>query len=73
MIWRIRIKKRHVLFALIATCYAVSFLFGLMAHAVTISGENGQYEAGEYTGGWNRPGGGIRHVRTGYSVCQLMR
>lgn len=47
MIWRIRIKKRHALFALIATCSAVSFLFGFMAHAETIGGEEGRYEAGD--------------------------
>lgn len=47
MTGRIRIKKRHALLALLATCSAVSFLFGFIAHAQTISGEDGRYEAGD--------------------------
>ena len=39
---RIRIKKRHALIAVIATCSAVSFLFGFAANA-----ETGSYKAGE--------------------------
>ena len=46
MTGRIRIKKRHALLAVIATCSAVSFLFGFMAHAETGSGE--RFEAGDY-------------------------
>lgn len=45
MTGRIRIKKRHALLAVIATCSAVSFLFGFMAHAETGSGE--RFDAGD--------------------------
>lgn len=43
----IRIKKRHALLAAIATCSAVSFLFGFMAHAETIGGVEGRFTAGD--------------------------
>ena len=33
MNWRIRMKKRHALFVLVATCSAISYLFGFIAHA----------------------------------------
>ena len=41
MNWRIRMKKRHALFVLVATCSAISYLFGFIAHAETVRGEEG--------------------------------
>lgn len=47
MIGCVRVKKRHVLLAVIATCSAVSFLFGFMAHAETRDGTGERFEAGD--------------------------
>lgn len=45
MTGQIKIKKRHALLAVIATCSAISFLFGFMAHAETE--ERGRFELGD--------------------------
>ena len=34
-------EKRHALFVLVATCSAISYLFGFIAHAETVRGEEG--------------------------------
>ena len=47
MNWRIRMKKRHALFVLVATCSAISYLFGFIAHAETVRGEEGRFETGD--------------------------
>lgn len=47
MNWRIRMKKRHALFVLVATCSAISYLFGFIAHAETVRGEEERFETGD--------------------------